>query len=156
MVRLGELILERGLVDKALLVKALEEVSRVQYLDCASIHCDPAVLQAVPKAMAVRLDVLPVQLDQSRMIVVMAEPQNVATIDELRFTTGKDVSPRLGFRTEIQSGIVREYDHPGSEAALTRIAESTVAGAEPEIAFISTSSRQANREAIAEIQAELN
>jgi type IV pilus assembly protein PilB len=64
MVRLGELILERGLVDKTLLVKALEEVSRVQYLDCASIHCDPTVLQSVPKAMAVRLDVLPVRMEQ--------------------------------------------------------------------------------------------
>jgi hypothetical protein len=32
MVRLGELILERGLVDKPALVKALEEASRVPYL----------------------------------------------------------------------------------------------------------------------------
>lgn len=156
MVRLGELILERGLVDKALLVKALEEVSRVQYLDCASVQCDAVVLQSIPKAMAVRLDVLPVRMDQSRLVVVMAEPQNVATIDELRFTTGKDVSPRLGFRAEIQSGIVREYDHPDGRATAARIPENSVASAEPEIAFISTSSRQANREAIQEIQAELH
>ena len=39
-VRLGELILERGLVDKPSLVKALEEVSRVPYLDCSTIQCD--------------------------------------------------------------------------------------------------------------------
>ena len=39
MVRLGELILERGLVDKPTLVKALEEVSRVPYLDCSTIQC---------------------------------------------------------------------------------------------------------------------
>src|SRR5580658_5036919 len=94
MVRLGELILERGLVDKPALVKALEEVSRVPYLDCTAIKCDLEILQSIPKAMAVRLDILPIRADQGRLVVVMAEPQNVTTIDELRFTSGKDISPR--------------------------------------------------------------
>src|SRR5271156_4042517 len=84
-VRLGELILERGLVDKPSLVKALEEVSRVAYLDCTAIKCEAEILQSIPKAMAVRLDILPIRAEQARMVVVMAEPQNVTTIDELRF-----------------------------------------------------------------------
>ncbi len=159
MVRLGELILERGLVDKPSLVKALEEVSRVPYLDCTTVQCDKSVLQSIPKAMAVRLDVLPIHMDQSRMVVAMAEPQNVATIDELQFTSGKDISPRLGFRAEILSGIMRNYDRhegavPASHGAST--SEEGDLDAELEMEFISTSSRQANRDAIQEIQAELN
>ena len=156
MVRLGELILERDLVDKASLVKALEEVSRVPYLDCTTVQCDLAVLQTIPKTMAVRLDLLPVGMDQSRLVVVMAEPQNVATIDELRFSTGKDVSPRLGFRAEIQSGIVRNYDHFEGVASASPAAEQDDLNNAAEMEFISTSSRQANRDAIQEIQAELN
>jgi type IV pilus assembly protein PilB len=156
MVRLGELILERGLVDKDSLVKALEEVSRVPYLDCSTIQCDDAILQFVPKPMAVRLDVLPVRLEQSRLIVVMAEPQNVATIDELRFTCGKDISPRFGFRAEILSAIVRNYDHFVSTAPARQIADKSALETGLEMEFISTSSRQANRDAIQEIQAELN
>jgi type IV pilus assembly protein PilB len=155
-VRLGELILERGLVDKPTLVKALEEVSRVPYLDCSTIQCDDAVLQSIPKPMAVRLDILPVRLEQSRLIVVMAEPQNVATINELRFTCGKDVSPRFGFRAEIQSAIVRSYDHFVSSAPARQAANEAPLETGIEMEFISTSSRQANREAIQEIQAELN
>lgn len=154
MVRLGELILERGLVDKPSLVKALEEVSRVQYLDCSLVQCDPAVLQIVPKPMAVRLDVLPVRMEQSRLVVVMAEPQNVATIDELRFTTGKDVAPRFGFRSEIQLGIVQNYEHPATPSPSPRVARGAAADLESEMEFISTSTRQSNREAIQEIQAE--
>src|ERR1700686_2171770 len=158
MVRLGELILERGLVDKPSLVKALEEVSRVAYLDCATIQCDTAVLQSIPKSMAVRLDILPIHMDQSRMVVAMAEPQNVATIDELRFTTGMDISPRLGFRAEIMSAIVRNYDHfeGSAPARQASAAEESTPGSGMEMEFISTSSRQANREAIQEIQAELS
>src|SRR5258708_9438194 len=156
MVRLGELILERGLVDKPSLVKALEEVSRVPYLDCTSIHCDAAVLQIIPKAMAVRLDILPVGMDQSRLIVVMAEPQNVTTVDELRFTSGKDISPRLGFRAEIVSAIVKNYDQFASTAPARQASAEVTLQTEMEMEFISTSSRQANRDAIQEIQAELN
>ena len=158
MVRLGELILERGLVDKPSLVKALEEVSRVPYLDCTAVQCDQALLQSIPKAMAVRLDILPIHMEQSRMVVAMAEPQNVGTIDELRFTTGKDISPRLGFRAEILSAIVRNYDQfeGTAPARLATSADESALAAEPEMEFISTSSRQANRDAIQEIQAELN
>jgi type IV pilus assembly protein PilB len=156
MVRLGELILERGLVEKGSLIKALEEVSRVLYLDCTTVQCDAAVLQSVPKAMAVRLDVLPVSMDQSKLIVVMAEPQNVATIDELRFTTGKDLSPRFGFRAEIQTAIVQNYDHFVSTASVRQAVEKVTLEANAEMEFVSTSIRQANRDAIEAIQVELN
>jgi type IV pilus assembly protein PilB len=155
MVRLGELILERGLVDKASLVKALEEVSRVAYLDCSAVRCEEEALHLVPKPMAVRLDVLPVRIEDGRLLVVMAEPQNVATIDELRFTCGKDVAPRFGFRAEILSAIMRNYEHLTSGAHARPSSGKGASDGEAEIEFISTSSRQANREAIQEIQAEL-
>jgi type IV pilus assembly protein PilB len=155
MVRLGELILERGLVEKHSLVKALEEISRVPYLDCTAIQCDPAALQSIPKSMAVRLEILPVHVDQSQIVVAMVEPQNIATIDELGFTAGKHISPRFGFRAEILSAIARNYGHFENTAS-ARQAAVEAAGDATEMEFISTSSRQANREAIQEIQAELN
>ena len=91
------------------------------------------------------------------MVVVMAEPQNVTTIDELRFTCGKDISPRFGFRAEIHSAIVRNYGHFEEYRARKAVQPMRLtAEARPEMEFISTSSRQANRDAIQEIQAELN
>ena len=38
-VRLGELILERGLVEKSELTKALEDVTRVPYLEIGRASC---------------------------------------------------------------------------------------------------------------------
>jgi type IV pilus assembly protein PilB len=152
--RLGELILERGLVDKSSLVKAIEEVSKVAYLDCTTIECDPAALHTIPRSTAARLSVLPVEMDQFRIVVAMVEPQNIATIDELQFTTGKTISPRLGFRTEILSAIARNYSRvDGGSPEPDGAFEDEDSG--PEMEFLSTSSRQANQEAIREIQAEL-
>jgi type IV pilus assembly protein PilB len=155
MVRLGELILERGLVDKKSLVKALEQVSRVPYLDCTAIQSDPPALKSIPKSMAVRLEILPVHVDQSQIVVAMAEPQNIATIDELGFTTGRQISPRFGFRAEILAAIARNYG-PFESTASAKPAAGEATGDAAEMEFISTSSRQANREAIQEIQVELN
>ncbi len=125
-------------------------------MDCATIQSDPAVLQTITKPTAVRLDVLPVRMDHSRMVVIMAEPQNVATIDELRFTTGTDISPRFGFRAEIQSAIARNYEQTEVGGHLVQTTEAGTLDDGTKMAFISMSSRQANREAIQEVQAELN
>src|SRR6202158_636126 len=158
-IRLGELILERGLVDKASLIQALEEVSRVPYLDCSTIRCERSALQAIPGAVAERLAILPIRMESTALVVAMAEPQNLPVIDELRFISGKDISPRLAFRTEILAAIARNYEQ--SETPILKEAEGSfnqhaIDENLPEMAFISTSTRQANREAIEEVQAELH
>jgi type IV pilus assembly protein PilB len=159
MVRLGELILESGLVDKPSLVKAIEDVSHVAYLDCESIQCDLEALEFIPKSMALRLEVLPIRMDQTRLVAAMAEPQNLTTIDEVRFTSGKDLLPRFGFRAEIQQAIERNYVQVENNANSKTAPGATGDDSSEEeqgVEFISTSARQANRDAIQEIQAELN
>ena len=158
-IRLGELILERGLVDRSSLIDALEEVTRALYLDCSTVRCEKSALEAIPAATAQRLAVLPIRTEHSVLIVAMAEPQNLAIIDELRFTSGKEISPRLAFRSEILAAIARNYKQsqapiPADEQI--RASQEAVSDPLPEMEFISTSSRQANREMIQEVQVELN
>jgi type IV pilus assembly protein PilB len=157
-VRLGELILERGLVDKASLIEALVEVSRVPYVDCSTIQCEKAALEAIPGVVAQRLAILPVCIENKKLVVAMAEPQNLAVIDELRFISGKTISPRLAFRAEILAAIAQNYGLslkvPPTETETLSV-EDAIEEILHEIEFISTSSRQANREAIEEVQAEL-
>ena len=93
------------------------------------------------------------------LIVAMAEPQNLTIIDELSFTSGKVISPRLAFRTEILAAISRNYaiakDY-GPMGSGKDISKRNGSEACAEMEFVSTSSRQANREAIEEVQAELH
>jgi type IV pilus assembly protein PilB len=158
-VRLGELILARGLVERSALIAALEESCRVPYLDCTTTRCERAALVAVRRSVAERLCVLPIRIDQNTLVVAMSEPQDVASIDELQFITGMKISPRLGFRHEIISVIPRAYE--GVEYHDHLVEESSPPALMPtspmaEMEFTSTSTRQSNREAIREIQTELN
>ena len=106
---LGELLLQRGLVSKIDLVAALEEVTRFQYLDSRFVTADPAVLKLIPRSAAERYCVLPVTKEGSKLVTVMAEPQNLRTLDELRFISGLEIVPRMGFRSEIAAAIVALY-----------------------------------------------
>ena len=58
-IHLGELMLERGLVAKEDLAAALEEVSGVLYIDCATVTPEPAALKLIPRAMAERCPCFP-------------------------------------------------------------------------------------------------
>jgi type IV pilus assembly protein PilB len=154
LIRLGELILERGLVEKPALAGALEEVFRIAYVDCSTVHCEDKALKTVPESLAIRLVALPIRMEGSRLVVAMAEPQNLSSIDEIRFTTGNEISPRLSFRSEILAAIARNY---GRAAPATEVTSPDEPEPEDqlEMEFSSTSSRQSNQEAIREIQQEL-
>src|ERR1035437_8017142 len=94
MIQLGELMLERGLVAKEDLAEALEEISQVPYMDCATVTPEPAVIKLIPRADAERYSILPIRIEQKRLVVAMVTPQNLTTIAELRFISGLDISPR--------------------------------------------------------------
>src|SRR6266498_2894576 len=102
---LGELLMQRGYVGKEDLVSALEEVTRFGYVDARFATVEKAVLKLVPQQVAEKYLVLPLVREGKRMVAVMAEPQNLHQLDELRFITGMDVIPRLGFRLEIEEAI---------------------------------------------------
>jgi type IV pilus assembly protein PilB len=151
---LGELLLERGLVDKADLVAALEEVSLVPYVDLATTPVDPGTLQLIPKEVADRLCVLPIRRDLSRLVVVMSDPRNASALKEIGAIVGMTISPRLAFHAELRQAITYHYSQLAAEAA-TDAAAVVSADYADEMEFISTSTRQANRNAIEEAQAEL-
>ncbi len=157
-IHLGELMLERGLVSKTDLVSALAEVTYVPYVNCETVQVQPEAVKRVPRAVAERCCVLPIARERGQLVVVMAEPQNLKTSDELRFRSGMEISPRLGFRSEILAAIAVHYaEDKTAEAGPTD--ESPPAASDDEgcveMEFVSTSSRQSNIEAMQEVQAEV-
>jgi type IV pilus assembly protein PilB len=162
LLKLGELLLTRGSLEKADLISALEEVTRVPYHNLQEFPPSVEALEYIPRETALRYSAVPYDYDDRALTVVMAEPQNLRTLDELRFLTGKMISPRLGFREEILAAIEKHYASAAEEEAE---AAALVESKDPsddfgkddvgDIEFISVSSRESAREAMAEFQAEL-
>ena len=164
LVHLGELLLQRGVVSKPDLVSALVEVSRIPYFDCASVQVDAATLRLINAPMARACCTLPIEIAANKLVVVMAEPQNLHFLDELRFKSGMQIAPRIGFRAEVEAAIAANYASADSEAAAAAAAaaatvislqEIVLSAADSEMEFISSSSQERNVEAMREMQSEL-
>jgi type IV pilus assembly protein PilB len=168
-IRLGELLLTRGLVHKFDLLLALEEVVGIAYQDCSKIPPTAEALQRIPRVIAERCRALPMEQNGMRLTVVMAEPQNLNLVNELRFASGLEIVPLLGFTSEIQDAITKYYGaseapKPAEQEQEQEEEQESPQGdtaeredsAAAEMQFVSTSSRQANHEAIEEVQAELS
>jgi type IV pilus assembly protein PilB len=153
-VHLGELLLQKGMVSKEDLIAAMDEVTTVPYVDCASLQVPADALKAIPAAMARLLIILPIKLDGNKLTVAMAEPQNLRVIDELRFKTGKEIVPRLGFKSELREAVDKHYG-PEQMSSAENTGEHTTLGVE-NMEFISSSAQQRNVEAMREMQAELS
>ena len=152
-IHLGELMLERGLVAKSDLIEALAEVSRIPYTDAVAAQVDPEALKLIPSTVALRFCVMPINFEGTKLVVAMAEPQNLHAIDELRFLSGTEIVPRIGFRSEIKEAIGKWYHLEsagnGDEKVMSEDGPSEV------MEFVSTSSLQRNIDAMQEMQAEL-
>src|SRR5262245_54361605 len=107
--RLGEILLQNHLVSKAEVGDALEEIQHVPYAQCPPSSVDRAVLQLVARSTALRCCALPLEVKGRKLIVAMAEPQNLAFLDELRFSVGMTISARFSFRDDILNGIRKFY-----------------------------------------------
>jgi type IV pilus assembly protein PilB len=154
-VHLGELLLQRGTVSKQDLVAALREVTPVPYFDCTDVQVSADILAIIPADMARRCNALPLGLEDHRLVVAMAEPQNLQMIDELQFKAGMDIEPRLAFRGELESAMTRHYGRSDSTADHEVRSDPGAAETSESIEFISSSEQQRNVEAMREMQAEL-
>jgi type IV pilus assembly protein PilB len=155
-IHLGELMMERGLVSKGDMGAALEEVLRIPYVDCSTFIPERRALSLVPRATAERLSVIPIRSEPGGLVVAMAAPQNLAALDELRFLTSCKISPRLSFQSELQQAIDRHYATSGGQASSYGTLHRSERIRFEEVEFISASSRQANQEAIREMQADVS
>ena len=154
LVHLGEMLLQRGTVSKKDLISALGEVTTIPYVDCTEVQPPAELLKIIPTAMARRCNALPIQMEGNKLTVAMAEPQNLQVIDELRFKTGKEIVPRLGFRGEIAAAIDKHYGPAETPAAGSAKGIGLVEDAKG-MEFISSTDQQRNVEAMREMQAEL-
>jgi type IV pilus assembly protein PilB len=152
---LGELLLERGLVSKDDVVAALEEVTRFRYVDCRFAAVEKAALELIPRTAASRYCALPLVREGNKLIVVMAEPQNLHALDELRFISGMEISPRLGFRSEIVEAIEKCYAAPEPEAEGSRPLPFIEQVDVSDMQFFTASATERNKAAMEEFEADL-
>ena len=111
----GRLLVNLGFVSEATLRDALSEKLGLQSVDLSQIVVDSAALKLIQREFAKRHNVFPVALDRDkrRLIVAIADTNNIVAVDQVRaqLRGDLDVELRLAGETEIARAIDQYYGH---------------------------------------------
>ncbi len=123
--RLGEVLIRQG-VPARCIAQALAQQLRLAYAE-PPLQPEPAAFQLVDRSTAARLRVVPLSVRERTVRVAMADPLDMAAVDDLQFRTGKRVEPVVAEASAIESALAaQESEAPTVIATVDRILTTAV------------------------------
>lgn len=137
-IKLGQLLLSSGIITSKQLDKALEKQSqegnklgfhlvnmqaiseedlnkflaRQQSVESVSIDdakMDESIVHLISAEIARRYEVVPIRREGRKLIVAMTDPNNLFAIDDLRFSLGMDIEPRVCASSMLKRALSKYY-----------------------------------------------
>ncbi|MBI2852605.1 MAG: Flp pilus assembly complex ATPase component TadA [Chloroflexi bacterium] len=107
--RLGEVLVEQKLITPEDLGMVQSIQLNVPFIDLGRHVVQLRALQLVPEDIARKQTLIPMDIVGDALVVVMADPDDVRTIDDLQVLCKMRVEPALGIPTDIRAAIDRSY-----------------------------------------------
>jgi type IV pilus assembly protein PilB len=108
--KLGSILSSLGHSDHTTVSSFLSTQLGVPCIDLDGVEVEQSVLELIPRQMARRYKLLPIERNGVKLTVAMAEPANVATQDDIKFLTGYIVEPMVATEAAIDAAIGRCYN----------------------------------------------
>ena len=107
--RLGELLVEEGMVEETTMLNCLAE-----HLDLPAVKLrpglvDPLVVDTIDKELAEKHLIIPMFKVEETLTVAMAEPQALLVVDDLERTTGLRIQPVIALAGNVREFIKKYY-----------------------------------------------
>ncbi|HEY9867818.1 MAG TPA: type II secretion system ATPase GspE [Candidatus Obscuribacterales bacterium] len=107
--RLGEILVDMRAVSEKNLLAILSKQLECPVVDLVAEPPSPEALQVVPSEFALRHQLVPLRQTDHTLIVAMADPLDIQSMDDLRLLTGYRVEPRLASPTDIRRAVEQFY-----------------------------------------------
>jgi type IV pilus assembly protein PilB len=108
--RLGEVLVEEGCVSSVDLAHALSEQHNLPFVDVLDEELDDQLTHALPEQLAYRYRAVPVRaLDDDAVLVAVADPGDVQSIDSLRLTLKRRVELAVADERDLAVVLRRIY-----------------------------------------------
>jgi type IV pilus assembly protein PilB len=129
----GQILVESGEMPQSQLARALGERLGIDYIDLSIFEIDMGAANLVSVELAKRYRAVPVGFMPNRgLVLAMANPTKIMTIDEVSMITGMDVWPAVAADADIAAVIrrlsrledtVAEIEEPEPEITLHELAD---------------------------------
>ncbi|MGI6459218.1 MAG: GspE/PulE family protein [Candidatus Hydrogenedentales bacterium] len=106
---LAQFLLERGYLAEEDLVIALSEQLSIPHIRVANYHIPDEILREVPASLARQYLMLPVSVTGDVLTLAMADPLNIMALDDLQMLTSYEIEPVVAVKSELENAIERHY-----------------------------------------------
>ncbi len=107
--RLGHQLTKMGYLDENELTSFLAKQYGVPSINLTDFEIDPEVLKLIPKEVANRHQVIPINRSGSTLMVAMADPSNIYAIDDLKFVTNYNIDVVVASEGAINEALEKYY-----------------------------------------------
>jgi len=124
-VQIGQIFLDRGLVDEKQLRLALAGQRGMEYIDVSGIEVAAGVIEKVPAQMARTYHIVPVEYSESenKLTVVLDNPDNFRATDDLSTLMGFRVEAKITDSEALEKALSKYYESRQDESINELISE---------------------------------
>jgi len=116
--KLGDQLITSGLISEQQLIDTLQTQLNIPFVNLSRVEIEQRAINLIPDKLARRYNVLPLRIENNRLIVAMEDPLDYYAIDDIRMGTGFVVEPVMTRREDLQRLINRYYSIQGSVESL--------------------------------------
>ena len=107
--KLSDILLKQGLVKAEQLAIVLSIQLNVPLIDLKRHAIQPEALRLIPEDMARKHELIPLDIVNDSLMVVMADPEDIRTIEDVKAQAKMRVEVALGVRSDIERAINLNY-----------------------------------------------
>ncbi|MBO8177499.1 GspE/PulE family protein [Aeribacillus pallidus] len=108
--KLGDALLQRGHITEQQLIEVLEFQLGIPHVSLYRYPFDTKLFNLIPKETAKRHLMIPLKKEEDKLFVAMADPMDFYAIEDLRLSTGFQIQPAIATKDDILRTINKYYD----------------------------------------------
>jgi type IV pilus assembly protein PilB len=111
--RIGTALIKVGAIEESKLTDFLSKQYGVPAINLKEFDIEADIIKLVPKDVAEKHLVIPVNRAGSSLIVAMCDPSNIYAVDDLKFLTGYNIEPVVTSEPALREAVERYYAEKG-------------------------------------------
>ncbi|MCL2347563.1 MAG: Flp pilus assembly complex ATPase component TadA [Planctomycetaceae bacterium] len=124
-IKISDALIKLGYATSEEITKALAEEYGKEYVDLSDIVIRPAVVELISESMARENTIMPYDEEGDLLRVVISDPNDIETIERVRFYVNRPIETVLAPRESINEAINRHYSQSFGESADSMMQEMT-------------------------------
>jgi type IV pilus assembly protein PilB len=103
--KLGESLVELGHIEGVELAAALSTQLNIPYVRLSDYRLGEELSNIIPETVARSRQIVPIEELDDQVVIAVADPLDIASVDEIKMTVGKDVEPVIAVIDEIEDAL---------------------------------------------------